>query len=176
MNKLEEYFNNTAKFNNELYDKYDEYEYKNKELFKTLVDINLWANDISFKHEEDKRTKQEQFRKEIIARDEKCIVTQKFESIECEACHIIPVEYGGTYDINNGLLINSIHHKTFDKNLWCINPNDLSIDILTDDKKIVGSIFDYKGSIVNIKLNNIMKNYLKKRWEIYIKEKNAYKN
>jgi hypothetical protein len=63
---------------------------------------------------------------------------------ECEVCHIVQVKDGGTYDINNRLFINSNHHKTFDKNLWCINPDNLTIDIITDYRKVVGSIIEYK--------------------------------
>ena len=176
MNKLEEYFNNSPIINTDFYNKNEEYNIPNKELFKSLVNINLWANNLSFTGEQEIRTSQDKFREELINRDVKCVVTQHFEKNECEACHIISVKDGGSYDLNNGLLINSIHHKTFDQNLWCINPDDFTIDVLTNDRNIVGSIIDYKDKPINVNVNNIMKNYLKKRWAIYTDYKTHLKN
>lgn len=174
MNNIETFFNNTPNINKNIYDAFENFNIKNKDLFEVLVNINLWTNDILLTDTKSTRTKQEQFRNDIIKRDNKCVISQQYDENECEACHIISVKDGGTYDINNGLLINLIHHKTFDKNLWCINPETLTIDILTNDRKIVGSIIDYNDKIININPNNIMKLYLKQRWTIYNEYKANY--
>jgi hypothetical protein len=174
MLKIEEYFNNNKSIDNKIYNNNELFEVENNDLFKILVDINLWANNIRIEEDGYSRPEQKKFRNLIVNRDKKCIVTGKNIANECQACHIISVKERGTYDINNGLLINSIHHKSFDNNLWCINPETLCIDVLIDNEEIVGSIIEYNGQKVNINPNNIMKYYLKKRWEIYITQKYDY--
>jgi hypothetical protein len=174
MNNIEKYFNNKPTITTDFYNKNEEYDIENKNLFKLLVNINLWANELSFTDEKYIRIKQKKFRDEIINRDKICIITKKYEETECEACHIVSVNDGGTYDINNGIFINLNHHKTFDKNLWCINPDNYTIDILIDDRKVVGSIIEYKDKLVDYEFNNIMKHYLRKRWNTYVEYKNNY--
>lgn len=69
------------------------------------------------------RVSQNTFRKRIIERDKKCIVSGANKSI-CEACHIIPYcdsDDAHIYDINNGLLLRSDIHKLFDDHLVTIN-------------------------------------------------------
>lgn len=180
MNKIEEYFDNKKNiFNKDFYNKHKDFNIENNDLFKLAVDINLWANNNTESEEQDIRQEQSQFRNSVLTRDKKCIITGKHIPIECQACHIVPVKDGGSYDINNGLLINSCHHITFDNNLWSINPQTLEIDVVTDDPEIVGSIIEYindkdcKKRIESLISNNyIMKHYLEKRWKEYILNKN----
>ena len=106
-----------------------------------------------------------------MERDKKCIVTGENVPKECDACHIVQVKDDENYDVDNGLLINKSMHTLFDEDIWCINPNTLLIDIYSDDEEKVGSIYKYKNKKVNIKPNNIMLNYLKKRWTNYINKK-----
>lgn len=73
-----------------------------------------------------------------------------------------------------GLLISSNYHITFDKYLWSIEPETLLIDVVSDDSNVVGSIMLYKGKKANIEPNNIMKMYLRKRWNIYLKNKEKF--
>jgi len=47
----------------------------------------------------------------------------------CEAAHIIPFSLSENFDINNGLLLNCILHKLFDKHYWSINPDSLCVEI-----------------------------------------------
>ena len=82
MNKLEEYFNNSPIINTDFYNKNEEYNIPNKELFKSLVNINLWAKNLSFTGEQEIRKMQDKFREELINRDVKCVVTQHFEKNE----------------------------------------------------------------------------------------------
>jgi len=176
MQYIETYFNNNTIIDKTFYSKQTEFKISNNELFKSITDINLWANDIQLKDTKTKRLKQQQFRKLILTRYNKCIITNKYIEKECEACHIIPVEHGGSYDIDNGLLINSCMHITFDDLVWSINPDTLTIDIMCNDEHIVGSILEYNGKLVNITPNNIMKLYLTKRWKLYLDAKTEYNN
>ena len=52
----------------------------------------------------------------------------------------------GSYDINNGLLLTSTLHKTFDKYYWSI--------IETKNNINIGSIKNYVGNKVNLELND----------------------
>lgn len=73
----------------------------------------------------EQRVSQNTFRKRIIERDKKCIVSGANKSI-CEACHIIPYcdsDDAHIYDINNGLLLNRNIHKLFDEHLVTIDPD-----------------------------------------------------
>lgn len=73
----------------------------------------------------DQRVYQNTFRKLIIERDKKCIVSGANKSI-CEACHIIPYcdsDDIHIYDVNNGILLNRNIHKLFDEHLVTINPD-----------------------------------------------------
>ena len=83
------------------------------------------------------------YRKSIIKRFNKCIVSNYDEEI-CEASHIIPFSESENFDVDNGLLLNNILHKLFDKHYWSINPTTLCFEII-------------KYSTVNI--YNIMKQY-----------------
>jgi len=175
MQKIEKYFNNNE-INNTTYNKNLDFNVPNSYLFNTLVDINMWANDLDFLEEHLERPKQEKFRNLVLSRDKNCIIdSERHIPDECDACHIIEVKDGGTYDVDNGLLINKNHHKSFDDNKWCINPETFCIDILCDDRNIVGSIIEYKGNKINVEANNIMKLYLRKRWKKYLKYKSSYK-
>lgn len=174
MEQIEKYFNDINKYDKDIYNKNEQYGISNKVLFKIIVKTVLWSNDIVEMDGKIKRTEQQKFRDEIVKRDKKCIVTNFIPS-ECQACHIIPFSENKIYDINNGLLINSCLHTTFDKFLWSINPDNLTIDIAIDNFDIVGSIIYHKDKKVNIEnYSDLMKMYLTKRWVEYQKYKNNY--
>lgn len=173
MQRIEEYFNDNT-FDINLYNKNKIFNVPNDELFKSMIDINVWANDIKLTDDKQLRPKQYQYRNLVLSRYNNCIVDNIHIAKECEACHIVPVKDGGSYDIDNGLLINSNHHILFDELLWSINPDTLCIDIVCNDKNIVGSIFDHNGKKLNIIMNNIVKLYLKKRWNLYLKNKEKF--
>lgn len=64
----------------------------------------------------------------------------------CEAAHIIHFSDSINFDIDNGLLLNSILHKLFDKYYWSINPTTLCVEI-------------FKSQINNENIYNILKPY-----------------
>ena len=78
-----------------------------------------------------KRVGQEDFRQNLITRyGYKCMITN---SEIFEACHIEPYIETNNMSVDNGLLLNSQHHKMFDSYIWSINPETLEIEI--NDKK-----------------------------------------
>lgn len=56
MQKIEKYFNNNE-INNTIYNKNLDFNIPNSYLFNTLVDINMWANDLDFLEEHLERPK-----------------------------------------------------------------------------------------------------------------------
>ncbi len=77
------------------------------------------------------RDGQNKFRKKLILRDKKCLITCDNYEV-CEAAHIIPYSESKSFDIGNGLLLNRCLHKMFDKYLWSIN----SLDCVEFSKQI----------------------------------------
>mgnify|MGYP006076571515 FL=1 len=74
---------------------------------------------------------QKEYRKEIIKRYKKCIISGMFEDV-CEAAHIKPfceADKETCFDINNGILLNRVLHKLFDSYDISINPITLNIEI-----------------------------------------------
>lgn len=164
MNKLEEYLDNYD--NKEIY-KDDLYNYKKFNYIDELIFNNhltfLLENIYNIKVIEiDKsrvRLNQKDFREGLLEKfNNKCVVTDEDCIDELEACHIIPINEKECYNIDNGLILTSNLHKTFDKYLWSINPNTLKIEI--KNNKNVGNIKKYKNNKINIKLNNDLYNNL----------------
>ncbi len=103
---------------------------------------------------------QKLYRDAIITRYNRCVVSDMSVEV-CEAAHIIPFSKCENFDINNGLLLNSILHKLFDKYYWSINPNSLCIEI---NKVQYQKIFDFLP--VPIDIYNILKPYENKHIKI----------
>ena len=159
MNELEEYLltNNTINENNYKQFNYDSYEEFKIDLDFLLTNIYSDIQIINLQTKE-QRLNQDTFRKEVIKKYNRCIISHSID-IECEACHIIPYSICKNFDIDNGLLLSSDLHKTFDKYCWSINPKTLKVEI---NKNIndCGKIKNYEDTIVNIKLNNRLYNNL----------------
>jgi len=103
--------------------------------------------DITETKEENIRKKQKNFRTELLKIwDNKCAITGVDES-ECDACHILPIESGGTYNSYNGILLSKSLHSSFDKGLWTISSKNSKI-IKMSDKKL--TINKYVGQIINL--------------------------
>ena len=70
------------------------------------------------------RKYQHLFRKNVLDRDEKCIICCISNNKILEACHIKPYRYcsnNEAYDFNNGITLCSNHHKLFDNGLFTFN-------------------------------------------------------
>ena len=100
------------------------------------------------------RENQTLFRNKLIEKFKKCIISNSIE-IECDAAHIIPVKNYGNYELNNGLLLCSNLHTTFDMFLWSINP--ITFEIIVSEKRDAGTIKTYN--------NHCLKNKLDKSYE-----------
>jgi len=71
------------------------------------------------------RQYQNKFRRSIIQKYKKCIITGK-DNFICEACHIVPFSdcnYTDKYNIYNGLLLSSELHILFDNYKMSIDEN-----------------------------------------------------
>jgi len=93
------------------------------------------------------RSGQSKFRNLLIVRDAGCIITG-ITPEECDACHIIPYHVSKDNNISNGILLNKLHHKSFDKYIWSINPENNKI--IVDPKFTKYSIYQYNGITVHL--------------------------
>ena len=159
MNLLDKHLNQLSTENeifsldkNNLLKQYKNFDYSDDDEMLLDLDILLkmkYKNYIEKVNIEErkKRTQQEKFRDDLLEKYGKCIISMSDCKIELEAAHIIPVKDEGEYNLNNGLLLKSNLHKTFDDYLWSINPNTFSIEIKNED---VGEIKKYNGKKLNL--------------------------
>ena len=106
-------------------------------------------------HEVIQRINQAKFRKKLIERDSKCIISGS-DAIECEAAHIIPYaecnqninSMKKMYERSNGLLLNLCLHKLFDKYIFSINPWTSEVKVRNGTINL--SICPYNNKIVKI--------------------------
>ena len=104
------------------------------------------------------------FRKQIIMRYYKCIISNMCKSV-CEAAHIIPFSETLSFDVDNGILLNNILHKLFDEYYWSINPQTLCVELFIDEtndvydilkpyeNKYIKCLKNYPKSIENIEIH-----------------------
>ena len=181
MNQLEkhiinEYSNDKKIYVNDLEPDYFDYE-DDEELtidleFLTetvLDDYELIYNQNNPKYSKESREKQGDFRKSLIKKYTCCIISGTRSEYEIEAAHIIPYCEGKyNFYLNNGLLLKSNLHKTFDKFLWSINPDTFCIEVKNISSDILGEINDYKNKKVqqldetDIKLKKNLTNHYNK--------------
>lgn len=110
------------------------------------------------------------YRNAIIQRFNKCIVSDMNNEV-CEAAHIIPlceiskVDKLTSFDIDNGILLNCVLHKLFDKHYWCINPKTLCIEICNKSPTIYDILKPYENKYIGIlkQYTNVIK-YLTKHY------------
>jgi predicted restriction endonuclease len=153
-------------------DNYKKYNYDDESEMELDLNILLQVKYKNIKKVE-KRTEldrkyQKRFKKDLLKRyNNKCVISGNNCKDELEAAHIIPVSEHGSYNIDNGLLLSSNLHKTFDKYYWSINPKKSVIEIKEETN--VGSIKKYQGYKIDIELNyNILRN-LENHYNIFLK-------
>ena len=157
---------------NDLLNDYQKYNYEDED--DMALDLNLLLEikykkikQVESKKELDRRN-QKTFKKHILKKfNNKCIISGNDCKDELEGAHIIPLSDHGSYDINNGLLLASTLHKTFDKYYWSINPNTLIIE--TKNNINIGSIKNYVGNKVNLELNDNLRKSLEYHYIIFNK-------
>lgn len=167
MHKLEsylDYYDNRELSVKKLTD-FESFGYQDKPVFDHHLEF-LLNNCYNIKLVDDAKVRlnQQEFRKQLINKfNGKCLITGENCEDELEACHIIPVADKESYDIDNGLLLRSNIHKTFDKYLWSINPETLVIEVKGNIN--VGSIIDYNGCKIKLKLNPDLKSNLEAHYK-----------
>ena len=173
MNKLVEYIKSCdlILYKDELYDNFSNFGYDMiDELEDDLIFLleTLYPEYILYNSKRE-RLEQIKFRKDLLKKYNKCIITNTSCEAQLEAAHIIPFcENINNNYIENGLLLTSNLHKTFDKYYWAINPDTMLIEIKNNID--VGDIIQYKGTKINLECNNIMRSNLQKRYDIFIEQ------
>ena len=167
MNTLENILNNINDKNEKtidisIFNKYSDFDYKSKELLnidlefltKNIYNISLITQKIT-------RLSQKEFRKELLKKYGKCLISNNTCIDELEACHLVEVKDDGDYNINNGIILEANFHKTFDRNIWCINPYTKMIEVKNGTNS---SINKYMNKILDIDddiMDNLIKRYQK---------------
>jgi len=164
---LDEQVNKTI--NNKIYNYYYLFGYKNITDF--TIDLNFLLltiyDDYDVIEDKNKRLDQNNFRNIIIDKYKTCIITDAIPE-ECDACHLIPVCKLNNYDIDNGILLSSNLHKTFDKFYWSINPDTLMVEINNNVK--CGTIKQYVNKKIILNMNIFLYNNLKYHYDNFIKK------
>ena len=168
---LDTYISNYKdKLTRSIYDEYINFDYDNYDHFKIDVDFLLQIYNIKLYEPKQIRSKQDEFRDNLIERDKKCIISNT-DACVCEAAHIIPNSEEENYDIDNGLLLDSGLHKCFDKYFWCINPETLTVELHKDLKIENIPCVKFKNNKININPNNKMLENIKERYKRFLSYK-----
>jgi len=108
--------------------------------------------------EKNKRKDQNSFKKSLIHRYGKCVISGSDEFV-CEACHIIPFascDNKDKYNVDNGILLRTDLHKLFDEKLLKIDPKTFCViihdSILSNSK--MHYCWDFNGMKININKNS----------------------
>jgi len=139
MTILEDFLDNydNKELSSNIFSRYKEFNYDDDELFQ--IDLEFLLNNIykiKIVEPKIKRMCRAEFRQSLFERfNNRCIVTGNDCPLELEACHIISVATNEDYSLENGLLLNTNIHKTFDKYYWSINPDTFQIEILNKSVK-----------------------------------------
>lgn len=126
-------------------------------------------DEIDNSSQKNNRNGQEKFRKDLIDIYGRCVVSGCYHLNELEAAHIVPVCENGEYTTDNGILLWSNLHKTFDNYEWSIEPESMKICT----RENCGSIREYRGKVIDVlfEYGNIVKlrGNLKKHYDEFVK-------
>jgi len=116
-------------------------------IFYHLYKIKYNNKDKVFELKE-KRINQNKFRKDIIKRDKKCLLSNAPPKM-CQAAHIIPhcnCSADIRYNMNNGLLLEAGIHLLFDEHLWSINQDSI---VIVSDKLLNDNNYCINEYLIN---------------------------
>ena len=98
----------------------------------------------------------------------KCAITGCTAQDALEAAHVIPVSEGGSYDLDNGILLRRDIHRLFDLNLVAIDPECLEVHIADE----IGDDYNqYAGSVVYLPDGGPKACHFVHRWEKFLAER-----
>ena len=101
----------------------------------------------------------EHYLNSILDRYNKKCILSSYDDNSCNVISIIPITNITLFDINNGLLLNCILSKLFEKQFWSINPETLCVEIINNDNNTISkSTYDYLCNY-NKQYISILKNY-----------------
>lgn len=168
MTLLENYLDihHNKKLDSSIYSMYKKFDYDDEEIYNIDLEFMLKnIYNIEIIESRLKRIGQQEFKSKIEELyDYKCIVMGTACINELQACHIVPVSHVEDYSLNNGLLLTSNIHKTFDDYLWSINPDTFKIECI----EASGTIEKYNGN--QLDLYDDMKDNLRKHYNIFLKK------
>jgi hypothetical protein len=99
----------------------------------TVQAVQLFGNHRKTKSEVIRAERDPKFKFQIMQRfDGICVATGTDVFQVLDAAHIIPVANRGTESAENGLLLTASAHRSFDANLWGINPETLKLETQPD--------------------------------------------
>jgi HNH endonuclease len=94
-----------------------------------VQEAQLFGHHRKTKSEVIKAERDPKFKFHIMQRfDGTCVATGTDVFQVLDAAHIIPVANRGTESVENGLLLSASAHRSFDANLWGINPDTLNLE------------------------------------------------
>lgn len=100
---------------------------------KVAERVELFGTHRKTKSEVLRAERDPKFKFNILQRfDGVCVATGIDVFQVLDAAHIIPVANRGTESVENGLLLSASAHRSFDANLWGINPDTLKLETLPD--------------------------------------------
>jgi hypothetical protein len=122
------------------------------------------------KEQKIKRVYQKEFRKEIIKKYGKCVVSCAHNE-RCEASHIVPFAEDkiNKYNIDNGILLRADLHKLFDKYLVSINPTTNTFIINKNYLENDPSLIKYNNIKINNRFNTNTLRFLRQHYDLFIK-------
>ena len=107
--------------------------------------------------------RESRFRKAVLAKDKKCVISGEATPEVLDAAHLRPVKEGGEELVENGFILRTDIHRLYDRGMFLINPEDGKISMsrnLSDKyKKLLRNAELPKGT-----LHRVQK-ALQERWK-----------
>lgn len=160
---------------------FKDFNYEDKDIFyediKFIISMSFpelneqFSEFLMFKPEiRNKRKLQKKWKKNLLNKYKKCLVTGNENKDLLEACHIVDLsnaEYQDKFNENNGIILEASFHKLFDRFYWCINPNTLEIELNKNKKDI--NLIKYEGKCVDLDINDKLLEFLNYRYQEFLK-------
>ena len=104
------------------------------------------------------------FRKNVLAKDEKCVITGEETPEVLDAAHLRPVTEGGEECVANGFILRTDLHRLYDRGMFSISPKDGTIASIDRDLSKYYKQLLCNSQLPPTTLKRVSKALLK-RWE-----------